>query len=551
MANEVIIKRGLRLGDLEAETDRELLNTCFIDNGELELVLNVSRPESVILGRTGAGKSAVLIKIEDSTEYCKKLDPNDISIRFLESSDIIQFFESIGVNLDLFYKLLWRHILTIELLKMRYKLSNQQDSESMWRRLFEWVSKDPVREQALSYFKEWGEKFWLDTDQQLREVVNKISKDLKAGMSTDLAGVNLTLEGAKNISEEQKTVIVNKANKVVSQIQISKLAKILGLLQDKVFDDSQKKYYLLIDKLDEEWAETTTRYRFIRALIEEIKTFRKIDNVKIIIALRKDLLDMVFDKTRDSGFQQEKYESDIIPLHWTRDSLYSLLEKRINQVYKLQYTKANVHFDDVFPSPRKGGGIKAIDYILERTLLRPRDVLQFANEAFIAAVNSPRISWNAISKAESIYSDKRLKSLFEEWDGVYPALKVAIEMLRSKPVVITRSHIADSIDDFSDKLSDYPNDPCGKAIIDYCNSTSGAKISDVVAELIICFHRVGVIGVKISTKDRFKWADYDQSILNKGEVLKINQIKIHKMLHKTLGIREKDVYTDIMERENL
>jgi len=547
MTNEIVIRRGLRLGDLEAETDRELLNNCFIDNGELELLRDVTRPESIVVGRTGAGKSAMLIQIEDKEDNCKKLDPNDISIRFLEHSDVIQFFESIGVNLDLFYKLLWRHILTVELLKVRYKLSTEQESKGMLARLQEFVDRDPVKKEALAYFKEWGSRFWLDTEEQLREVVSKISKDLKTNIGSSLKGVNISLEGAKSLTEERKTEIVNKANRVVSQIQISKLAKILDLLEDKVFDDNQKKYYLLIDKLDEEWADTNTRYRFIRALIEEIKTFRKIKNVKIVIALRKDLLDIVLDKTRDAGFQQEKYESDFLPITWTREDLLELLQRRVKVVYRRQYTKNDVKFEDVFPSPRKGGGVTAIDYMLDRTLLRPRDILQFVNECFLAAINAPRVSWKAISKAESNYSEKRLKSLFEEWSGVFPALHETIEVLRGKTVTLTRSVITESINGVVDKLIEYPNDPCGSAVAEFCNSNSKSiSESDVTASVISCLYRIGAIGVKVSTKEPFKWADYNHPTLSKNQILKINQIKIHKMLHKTLGINEDELFDKIL-----
>ena len=59
-----VIKRGLRIGDLEAETDADLLSTCFVDNGDLELLLDVQRPESIIIGRTGSGKSALFLQIQ-------------------------------------------------------------------------------------------------------------------------------------------------------------------------------------------------------------------------------------------------------------------------------------------------------------------------------------------------------------------------------------------------------------------------------------------------------------------------------------------------------
>lgn len=47
-----------------------------------------------------------------------------------------------------------------------------------------------------------------------------------------------------------------------------------------------------------------------------------------------------------------------------------------------------------------------IEYIIERTLYRPRDVLQFVNECFKIALNRERISWDSIHKAESVYSEK-------------------------------------------------------------------------------------------------------------------------------------------------
>lgn len=118
--NEIIIKKGLKVGELDAEADADLLAACFVDNGQLEVLLDIKSPASVVLGRTGAGKSALLYKLSLEVEYSSMLDPHDISIKFLEHSNIIQFFNELDVKLDLFYRILWRHILTVELLKLRY-----------------------------------------------------------------------------------------------------------------------------------------------------------------------------------------------------------------------------------------------------------------------------------------------------------------------------------------------------------------------------------------------------------------------------------------------
>lgn len=69
------------------------------------------------------------------------------------------------------------------------------------------------------------------------------------------------------------------------------------MLADRAFDEQkkyeQKKFYILIDKLDERWVDASVRFRLIRSLLETLKTFRKIQNLKIIVSLRIDVLEKV------------------------------------------------------------------------------------------------------------------------------------------------------------------------------------------------------------------------------------------------------------------
>ncbi|MGP6246507.1 hypothetical protein V8Z84_08195 [Aeromonas salmonicida subsp. salmonicida] len=189
------------------------------------------------------------------------------------------------------------------------------------------------------------------------------------------------MQGAKKLSDEEKIEVKQRASQIVSGMQIKKLNEILELLSVHSFSDPQKRFYILIDQLDEHWANTETRCRFIRALIEEIKTFRNLQNVKIIAAMRKDLLDLVFDMTRSPGFQEEKYESYILQIHWDKGELRELIEKRINEVFRKQYTRDQVSFDDIFPSAKKGKDQTSADFILERT---PRIQLRSATLAYAA-----------------------------------------------------------------------------------------------------------------------------------------------------------------------
>lgn len=547
---ETIIKKGLKIGELDAEADFDLLSSCFIDNGQLSLLLDITSPASVVIGRTGSGKSALLYKISKDVEHSAMLDPNDISIRFLEHSNIIQFFNEIGVNLDLFYRMLWRHILTVELLKLRYSLRNEAENKSFLSRINQWVDRDSVKKRALEYFTEWGERFWLETDEQLQELTTKFTKDIKAKLGSKFGYVDISLEGAKSLSKEVRSEIRSLATQVVSGIQIKRLNEVLDLLAEFAFDDRQKRYYILIDKLDEDWAETETRCRFIRALIEETKSLRRIPQVKIVTALRRDLLDLVFDKTRDSGFQEEKYEAYLVPVTWGKNDLRKLLSARVKEVYRRQYTSSSVNFNDIFPSPKKGETGEAIDYIVERTLFRPRDAIQFCNECFRSAADRPRISWRAIYAAEAHYSTKRLKSLREEWSEYYPALEATVEILRNMAVPFTRSNLTGTrFEETTAELHELDeNDPCVAVVRTFYSPEGKITEAEVISKILMCLYHVGMIGIKISTLDTFIWSYLDQPRISKGEIKRANQIKVHKMFRHAMEVIDQNNITNLGSR---
>ncbi|PIF21769.1 P-loop ATPase, Sll1717 family [Candidatus Pantoea floridensis] len=536
--NPVKIKRNLSIGDLDAETDNDFLDSCFLDKGYLDDLLNVNNPCSIIVGRTGAGKSSLLYKVSSSVDNFKKIDPNDISVKFLEHSDIIQFMDNLGVNLDLFYKMLWRHILIIELVKLRYSIKNEEDNDSFFRGLFDWFKRDDTKKKAINYFREWGDKFWLDTDEHLKEITQKLENETKANLGAKYSGLEVSLNGAQKLSDEQKVEITKRASQVVSGLQIKQLNEMLSMLADYSFRDPQKHYYLLIDQLDEDWADTDTRCKFIRALIEEVKGFRKINNVKILVALRKDLIDLVFDKTRGAGFQEEKYESYVLQIQWTKKELIELVEKRVRETFRKTYTNDLVTIADIFPEARKGpSGISPMEYILERTLLRPRDILQFINETFRAAFDRDKITWGLIYEAESNYSEKRLRSLKEEWGETYPSFEDTVEVLRGRTATFNYA-------DFSNKPYETvvttlsartTSDPCSVIARKYLE-TSNITESEIINLMLSCLYKVGAVGIKLETNNGFVWSYRNKSSITTGEADRVHQLKIHKMLHKTLDI---------------
>jgi hypothetical protein len=129
-----VFRKHASIGAAAAEEDSQFLSNCFVDTGDLEPLLDCSDRRRIILGRTGAGKSALINRlVEESSAIV--INPESLAFNYLTNSTILQFFLQAGVKLDLFFKLLWRHVFTIELLKSRYDLRSTSDTQSFLDRI--------------------------------------------------------------------------------------------------------------------------------------------------------------------------------------------------------------------------------------------------------------------------------------------------------------------------------------------------------------------------------------------------------------------------------
>ena len=81
----------------------------------------------------------------------------------------------------------------------------------------------------------------------------------------------MNAQGSAKITGEKRTELVSQARKVVDEVQIRKLSSLMDMMAEDIFNNKQEKYYIVIDRLDENWVDDSLRYRLIRALIESIR----------------------------------------------------------------------------------------------------------------------------------------------------------------------------------------------------------------------------------------------------------------------------------------
>jgi hypothetical protein len=184
----------------------------------------------------------------------------------------------------------------------------------------------------------------------MKELTQRVERSLTGTLSGSTFGVHLGAEGARKLSTEERVQIVERGKQAVNGVQIRELENIVQVLNDEIFSDPQDRYYLTVDTLDEEWTEDRLKYRLIKALLDTIRSFRRVENVKVIAAMRHDLLDKVLHSSTDPGFQEEKYESLYLYLRWDRESLTEVLTRRINHLIRRQYTSRQVTLLDLLPS---------------------------------------------------------------------------------------------------------------------------------------------------------------------------------------------------------
>ncbi|WP_048439281.1 P-loop ATPase, Sll1717 family [Caenimonas sp. SL110] len=531
-------KKNDVIGSADAESDESFLGQCFVDTGDLEVLQNIKDNKRILVGRTGAGKSALLRMLSDREEHVVQLKPSDLSLGYLSNSEVLRFFENAGANLDVFYQLLWKHVLAVELVRYKYKIINDAAQRSFLDRIASFLTRDRAKEQAVQYLQQWGSSFWNETENRIKEVTTKIESDLKASISGSAAAAKLEAGASEKLTEEEKAEVVVRGARAVNQVQIASLNNVLRLLADDIFNDDHDAHYVVIDDLDTRWVDDVLKLKLVRALIETCKAFKVVRQVKVIVALRLDLLQRVLEATKDSGFQSEKYEPLYLNLKWDKPQIVEVVDRRLGTLVRRRYTSHSLGIGELFPP--KIHQEKMTDYLCAHTQLRPRDAILFANECIFRAAERQQITVQIVSDAEAAFSQKRLISLTEEWSGVYPKLRKYLELLEGRHASMALGDLSQgSVETWclNSLLNDMQfSDPV--AVVAKEVYLDGRRpFEDLLAALIDALYVVGAVGVKPDNQSPFYWSFFSEYRPAPASLSSKTSLEIHQTLWRALGIQ--------------
>jgi len=429
----------------------------------------------------------------------------------------------------------------VEIIRHRYKVDSPDAKNNFLAGLRDKLKNDKTKQAALAYLEEFEGRFWCETDERVREIADKLTEKLngKGGISAGVAGAKLDIGGSASYEnvQESRAEQVDRFQRIVNENQLARLNKMIDVLDDHILGTPHDFRYVIIDDLDLEWVDERIANDLIRCLFATVYSLQHVKHLKILVALRTNIFQEL-DFGRKGGGQEEKLRALVLNVRWTRKDLELLLDERVKVVAAEAAAPVST-IAALLPHANATMG-KPLDYILDRTLLRPRDALAFVNECLRLGVGKTKLPWADIKTAESAYSTGRLQALRDEWKSTYPGIDRVVAIFRRCPARITKAEFGGLLDD----VMVLPADPTFAGIkwvtdASMALMTSGPNSSwtEGYQALLSILYRVGLVGMSGAGGKPVFYIDDPALIGQESNIDKAEHFYVHRMFHQGLDIQ--------------
>lgn len=378
----------LDLGDTAAENEIGGLRNYFVATGQFTQAKQGHA--RLVVGRKGTGKTAIFYEVRNALGRNRSrvvLDLKPEGHQFTKLREVVLSRLSSGFQEHTMTGF-WNYILLTE---MAHKILSTEAS---------WASNDPNRN---TRFKD------LQHIYALHEI------DSEGDLSQRLLGQVNRLTERFGDAEESKT-----SDKITEWLYSGDIRTLDKAVSDYLREKDA--VWLLIDNLDKGWpvhGTTPADIMIVRALLEATRKLQRqmeeneVD-FKCLVFLRTDIYEHLVQQTSDKG------KDTAIRLDWDDPGVFQeIVKKRVSASTDLQGSFRDI-WTVLFDSHI--GTEDSFNYILERTLMRPRDLLTFLHRATEVAVNRghSKVLSDDISQAEKSYSEDLVLVTAYEIEDTYP-----------------------------------------------------------------------------------------------------------------------------------
>ena len=435
--------RQIYLGHPDALQDSRLLD-YFVRTKEFEDAIEARR--SIFIGRRGSGKSANFQAIKEELSKSSGTITAEIAPDDFELERISTFLEQNFplANQEFLFQNMWNYVIVSELLR---SLAERTDN------------------------------LYLSPNDLLRSNLHRYYEDNRPLLGLDFGTrvVSILTDSGKTRSDTSAQTVPSSSEAAIKSLrdyQIARQLKEFAIRENITF-------FVVADDLDKHWRPNTRQsVDLLVGLIAEADRQQRFfeGHLKIVMFLREDIYDVL------AQFDDDLPKRSFLRMEWTQANLKHLVAERLGAAAEQDNDNDDSTWAIVFPETVKG--TLAPDYILSRSLPRPRDVLDFCQKAIDQAQRNGHavVTEQDILDGESSFSESLFWSVTTEFRGLYPNLEnVLIEFAGAEERLPWRNF---------EQLA-------RKAIAsnqEYVNNWIGAGNIDPQALAEVLF-RVGVIGL--------------------------------------------------------
>jgi hypothetical protein len=389
--------RQIDLGNTAAENEIRGLREYFVPTGRFGEVRNGHA--ELVVGRKGSGKTAMYYGLRNAVKRGREvlvLDMKPEGHQFTRLREAVLEGLTLGQQ-EYALGAFWTYLLSAE---VAHKILNAPSELRA-------AESDPVDFAAYKALEDAYLSHGLassdDLSQRLLRQIDRMVARFKADDSID---------ARTDLRELVYGGDIRTLNDAVAEY----------LVQEK------DEVWLLIDNLDKSWAtrgSTREDILIMRGLLDATHSLkRQLDDrgveFHLVVFIRVDIYEHLVEQTPDRGKESK------VSLEWDDPELFrEIVRRRIATSTDLDGDFADI-WQQIAP-PLVGIG-DTFTYMLERTLLRPRDLLMFLSDAIQVAIDRDheKVTSDDILHAERAYSEDMLVNLLFEIEDTHPEISDAV-----------------------------------------------------------------------------------------------------------------------------
>jgi energy-coupling factor transporter ATP-binding protein EcfA2 len=355
-------------------------------------------------------------------------------------------------------------------------------------------------------------------------------RDNHAGTDTNPVGMMVSylkrMEGLK-IGQYEAAMRARELKKLYSLEELESLIPKI----DEVAGN--RRIFVFVDELDKGWDASEDAMAFVAGLFHAALAINeRLKKVRVLVSLRRELYDNIPALYEDA----QKVRDIIETIQWDEASLLELIGRRIARrlPHLVGLTFENL-WNAVFVETLEYRQTKSFNYVVDRTLYRPREIIQFCND--IAETTHRQIiptsepfNYKQVAEAEYAYSEARLKDICSEYRFQYPGLQSVMETFRGSVYTFTREELADHL--LRLVVRDLPVD---KDASSWCEDVDPETLLEILWK--VGFLRAQAVG-GLRARRRSGSAYLGSHQISSLNLRNLQRFHVHPMFRSYLGMKE-------------